>query len=256
MEDVQRFVGAFGSCAWLHLGKGRAGGPARQGCPLASRSCLTSRRPHRRRCCPSAPADYARSKPHVYFVTVRQLLGWMRAPVPVGQLTAARLGCGLPGGAPGPAGAPAAASAAAARPKPPVIPVAPKPVAPVQQPVQQAAKPVATQPAKQPAVQPTVQPSKQPVKQPAAQPAVQPAAETNAQPAAAVAAEAGAAPPPSPQPAAAATNTTANATVPAEQHAMPSSGVRLNMTLAGGFQLSPQHSWLLHALLAGLAWVH
>jgi hypothetical protein len=45
-------------------------------------------------------ADYARAKRDVYFVTIRQLLGWMRNPIPANLLTPAKLGCGNPGGAP------------------------------------------------------------------------------------------------------------------------------------------------------------
>lgn len=48
---------------------------------------------------PSRIADYVQSKPHAYFVTMRQLLAWMQRPVPAGQLTPAALGCGQPGGA-------------------------------------------------------------------------------------------------------------------------------------------------------------
>ena len=46
-------------------------------------------------------AEYALSKPDVYFVTVRQLLAWMNNPIPADQLTPEALGCGSPGGAPG-----------------------------------------------------------------------------------------------------------------------------------------------------------
>lgn len=45
------------------------------------------------------PAEYALKKPHVYFVTMRQLLAWMENPIPADQLTAENLGCGNPGGA-------------------------------------------------------------------------------------------------------------------------------------------------------------
>ncbi|KAL4446727.1 hypothetical protein ABPG77_007971 [Micractinium sp. CCAP 211/92] len=62
-------------------------------------------------------ADYALSLPHVHFVTVRQLLGWMRQPTPAAQLTPAMLGCGNVGGA-GPEGhASRARSALAAAPQ-------------------------------------------------------------------------------------------------------------------------------------------
>lgn len=44
-------------------------------------------------------ADYALSKPDVYFVTVRQLLAWMQRPVPADELTPLALGCGNAGGA-------------------------------------------------------------------------------------------------------------------------------------------------------------
>jgi len=44
-------------------------------------------------------ADYALSKPDVYFVTIRQLIAWMQNPVPADELTPERLGCGNPGGA-------------------------------------------------------------------------------------------------------------------------------------------------------------
>ncbi|EFN52751.1 hypothetical protein CHLNCDRAFT_138342 [Chlorella variabilis] len=37
--------------------------------------------------------DYARSLPHVYFVTMRQLIGWMKNPIPIDQLTPTSLGC-------------------------------------------------------------------------------------------------------------------------------------------------------------------
>lgn len=46
-----------------------------------------------------AHADYALSKPDVYFVTVRQLLAWMQRPVPADELTPLALGCGNAGGA-------------------------------------------------------------------------------------------------------------------------------------------------------------
>lgn len=51
--------------------------------------------------CPAglSPADYALSKPDVYFVTIRQLLAWMQNPIPADQLTPLALGCGNPGGA-------------------------------------------------------------------------------------------------------------------------------------------------------------
>ena len=70
-----------------------------------------------RRCCPAsrqraytpppAPthppllprADYARSKPGVFFVTMQQLVGWMKAPLSLTDLTATRMGCGNLGGA-------------------------------------------------------------------------------------------------------------------------------------------------------------
>ncbi|KAL4420271.1 hypothetical protein ABPG77_005611 [Micractinium sp. CCAP 211/92] len=61
--------------------------------------------------------EYAASKPNTYFVTMRQMLAWMTNPVPLGQLTNARLGCGSPGGAPGGAGA-AAKPALKPRPSP------------------------------------------------------------------------------------------------------------------------------------------
>ncbi|EFN54021.1 hypothetical protein CHLNCDRAFT_136061 [Chlorella variabilis] len=38
--------------------------------------------------------DYVQSKPHAYFVTMRQLLAWMQRPVPAGQLTPAALAQG------------------------------------------------------------------------------------------------------------------------------------------------------------------
>lgn len=52
------------------------------------------------------PADYALTKPHTYFVTMRQLLAWMENPIPADELTPESLGCGNPGGA-GPSEAPA-----------------------------------------------------------------------------------------------------------------------------------------------------
>ncbi|PSC74020.1 polysaccharide deacetylase [Micractinium conductrix] len=64
-------------------------------------------------------ADYALSKPHVYFVTMQQLLAWMRNPVPASALTPAALGCGAPGGV-GPA---RAAAVPSPRPPPPPSPV-------------------------------------------------------------------------------------------------------------------------------------
>lgn len=45
--------------------------------------------------------DYAASKPDVYFVTMRQLLGWMQNPVPADELSPEQLGCGNKGGRPG-----------------------------------------------------------------------------------------------------------------------------------------------------------
>ncbi|KAL4425399.1 hypothetical protein ABPG75_009415 [Micractinium tetrahymenae] len=48
-------------------------------------------------------ADYVLSLPHVYFVSMRQLLGWLRRSIPASQLTPALLGCGSAGGA-GPEG--------------------------------------------------------------------------------------------------------------------------------------------------------
>lgn len=47
-------------------------------------------------------ADFALSLPGVYFVTMRQLIAWMKNPIPADQLTAEALGCGNPGGAGGP----------------------------------------------------------------------------------------------------------------------------------------------------------
>lgn len=52
--------------------------------------------------------DYALKKPDVYLVTMRQLIGWMKNPIPANRLTPEALGCGKPGGAygtgkPGPA---------------------------------------------------------------------------------------------------------------------------------------------------------
>ncbi|KAL4420561.1 hypothetical protein ABPG75_010217 [Micractinium tetrahymenae] len=55
--------------------------------------------------------SYALSKPHVYFITMQQLLGWMQNPTPASKLTPAALGCGLAGGA-APAGSAANASVA------------------------------------------------------------------------------------------------------------------------------------------------
>lgn len=43
-------------------------------------------------------ADVA-AKEHVYFITMRQLLAWMQAPIAAEQLTPAKLGCGNAGGA-------------------------------------------------------------------------------------------------------------------------------------------------------------
>ncbi len=40
------------------------------------------------------PADYARSQPGVYFVTIQQLLEWQRDPVPLSKLSD-KLGCGI-----------------------------------------------------------------------------------------------------------------------------------------------------------------
>lgn len=63
-------------------------------------------------------ADYALSLPHVYFVTMRQLLGWLRRPTPAAQLTPAMLGCGNAGGV-GPEG-PASRARSALTAAPPV----------------------------------------------------------------------------------------------------------------------------------------
>lgn len=43
--------------------------------------------------------DYARSKPDVYFVSMQQLIAWMKAPIPIELLEPRKLGCGNPGGA-------------------------------------------------------------------------------------------------------------------------------------------------------------
>jgi hypothetical protein len=50
-------------------------------------------------CCLCA-ADYTLALPDVYYITIRQLLGWMADPLPKDQLTPEALGCGSPGGAP------------------------------------------------------------------------------------------------------------------------------------------------------------
>lgn len=70
--------------------------------------------------------DYARSKPDVYFVTMRQLLEWMQAPLPIGLLTPDKLGCGNAGGAP----ATAAQASWPPPPNPPPPPPSPSPPAP------------------------------------------------------------------------------------------------------------------------------
>ncbi|KAI3430406.1 hypothetical protein D9Q98_005001 [Chlorella vulgaris] len=49
----------------------------------------------------AAFADYALSRPDVYFVTLRQLIAWMKNVVPSNKLTPEALGCGRPGGAGG-----------------------------------------------------------------------------------------------------------------------------------------------------------
>ncbi|KAL4457862.1 hypothetical protein ABPG75_012727 [Micractinium tetrahymenae] len=54
-------------------------------------------------------ADYALSKPDVYFITMRQLIAWMKAPIPADELSPEALGCGSPGGAGPPVPAPAPA---------------------------------------------------------------------------------------------------------------------------------------------------
>ena len=73
-----------------------------------------------------AHADYARAKPHVYFVTVRQLISWLKNPVPAGRLTPLKLGCRNPGGAPA---TPQQLAAATAKPPPPKSPPPPTPQA-------------------------------------------------------------------------------------------------------------------------------
>lgn len=50
---------------------------------------------------PTPAADYALSKPDVYAVSIRQLLGWMKSPTATDETTPESLGCGLAGGAPG-----------------------------------------------------------------------------------------------------------------------------------------------------------
>lgn len=46
-------------------------------------------------------AKYALAKPNTYFVTIRQLLSWMKNPIAADQLTPEALGCGNAGGAGG-----------------------------------------------------------------------------------------------------------------------------------------------------------
>ena len=75
---------------------------------------------------PRAPAAYASAKPNVYFVTMQQLVGWMRDPLPIGELSPILLGCANPGGQA------ATAEQRLARPPPPPLAAAPpaKPGAP------------------------------------------------------------------------------------------------------------------------------
>lgn len=59
-------------------------------------------------------ADYVAPKQDVWFVTMRQLVAWMKNPVPADQLTPEMLGCGFEGGRPGTLATAAAGDAAAA----------------------------------------------------------------------------------------------------------------------------------------------
>lgn len=71
--------------------------------------------------------DYALAKPDVYFITMRQLIGFMKNPIRANQLTPAALGCGLPGGRYG-TGLPGVAQASPpSPPSPPPSPPAPAP---------------------------------------------------------------------------------------------------------------------------------
>lgn len=78
-------------------------------------------------CC----AAYVLKKPDVYFVTMQQLVAWLKDPVPAERITPAVLGCGNVGGA-GPGGAAAAPGAPGpqqqrppARPQPQLAPTQP-----------------------------------------------------------------------------------------------------------------------------------
>ncbi|PRW32547.1 polysaccharide deacetylase isoform A [Chlorella sorokiniana] len=77
--------------------------------------------------------DYALKKPDVYLVTMRQLIGWMKNPIPANRLTPEGLGCGKPGGAYGtgkPGAVRAQSSTPSSSPKPSPSP-SPKPSLPV-----------------------------------------------------------------------------------------------------------------------------
>lgn len=114
----------------------RAGAPCSPPCQASL--CALPPFPRSSRCKPApAPADYALSLPHVYFVTMRQLLGWLRRPTPAAQLTPAMLGCGNAGGV-GPEG-PASRARSALTAAPPVAGLQ------VQQPPAEARPPVSRQ---------------------------------------------------------------------------------------------------------------
>ena len=74
-------------------------------------------------------AEYALLRPNVHFVTMRQLIAWMKRPVGIDQLTKASLGCGKPGGA-GNAPLRPVAAASSPPPPPPALPPMPSPPPP------------------------------------------------------------------------------------------------------------------------------
>lgn len=98
------------------------------GCGAERRSLRLRSCRHRAHACPTTPAppaaDYAASKPNVWFVTYHQLIAWMNNPVPASQLTPELLGCGVVGGRPGTIGD-VVPGAAAASPSP--APAGPSP---------------------------------------------------------------------------------------------------------------------------------
>ncbi|KAL4439995.1 hypothetical protein ABPG75_002996 [Micractinium tetrahymenae] len=184
--------------------------------------------------------DYAAAKPNTYFVTMRQMLAWMTNPVPLGQLTPARLGCGSPGGAPGSASPPPPSP----RPRPP--PPSPRPPPPSPKPPSPAPPKPSPPPPPRPrpaAPTPVHRPPERPPQQPGPLPSVSgpgpialpssPAlpAPTKPQPPAAPQGNATAQPspllPPSAEPLPPAPPS------PDPLPPMPASGVRITLTLSG-----------------------